>query len=588
MAFLVLLVLFLLGRALPNLPGMARPVEIRDISLSPAASREGHGFRLSRHGKALAMVSGKVALRPGAVYRVRFTLSDVRTTGPVTLIYDLCARDYDSPEQQGELVLDGDIGPRPVTRLIPAGGSPPEEAALRFFLAGPGEVTLGGLRFERLSSAIGFLRLLLLAAAVAVVVGVFALVRSRFPRFAHGCALAGAVLVLLSRTSPPPVSDAHWTVPAMHSLFTQGNLELSEFSHDIYFRGAYGLEPALDGIYYRYPVGMPLLTLPAGFLGALWHGDGDLEAIHIFAARAVFAAVIVAFFLLAAHVAGSQRRAAVLTLIFALATPNFSALGGGLWTHGGTQFLLCVAALLLWKGHQAQDDTWTAAAALPLAFSYLVRPSNAVPIVIITVYVALCRRRAFVPFALIGALMALAFLAWSLSVYGRPLPPYYTMKLGGGQFWMILAGHLISPNRGLLIWCPFFLFSAWGVWRWLRGPDPVLRALAAVVPAGLVVISFWPIWWGGFSVGPRLLCDLLPFLTLTLLPALDALTVRRGMRPVLVLFGLMVAWGFFFQWRAATVRAVWRWNFATEHRQAIDKDPSRAWSWREMQMMEGI
>jgi hypothetical protein len=177
-----------------------------------------------------------------------------------------------------------------------------------------------------------------------------------------------------------------------------------------------------------------------------------------------------------------------------------------------------------------------------------------------------------VPVVLIGAALA----GYNLWVFGDVRGGYaYPMN---GVFWRGLAGILVSPNRGLLVFCPFLAFAAVGAVRWARGGRPdaavYLPALTFIVLYTLV-LAFWPIWWGGDSYGPRLMAEVAAPATLLLLPAWRWITSR----PVtLALFAAAAVYAAGLQ----AVGAFWypRGDWPNTPVKLAD-DPRRLWDWRD-------
>jgi len=89
----------------------------------------------------------------------------------------------------------------------------------------------------------------------------------------------------------------------------------------------------------------------------------------------------------------------------------------------------------------------------------------------LSVYVLVRHRRQAPGYALIGLSIAGIFCAWSQYIYGSLLPPYYRgyqpqpVRIAG-LIWdpsAALVGNLVSPNRGLFVFVPVFVFSVWGI-----------------------------------------------------------------------------------------------------------------------------
>ena len=119
-------------------------------------------------------------------------------------------------------------------------------------------------------------------------------------------------------------------------------------------------------------------------------------------------------------------------------------------------------------------------------------------------------------------------MAVNLAVYHQPLSPYYT----GGQSFDVsrtmavaLAGNLVSPARGLFIFCPLVVLSVAGVVvRWRAGELTAFWKALAVIPIlHWIVVSAFKHWWGGDSYGPRFFTDLMPIFAVLALPAVEVL-----------------------------------------------------------------
>jgi len=163
---------------------------------------------------------------------------------------------------------------------------------------------------------------------------------------------------------------------------------------------------------------------------------------------------------------------------------------------------------------------------------------------------------------------------------------FFTKTLGSGSlvpqpFWGSLAGLLVSPSRGLLVYMPWAVFALWGaaqiwkenLWGWGR---PLVLGLVAVV-AGQAGLSEQ--WWGGWCFGPRYLTDLLPFLACFLIPVWPRIEAGRILRVVVaatVVFALwvQVVGAFYYKpgiWDADPI--------------SIDFRPQRLWDWRDNQLL---
>jgi hypothetical protein len=420
-------------------------------------------------------------------------------------------------------------------------------------------------------------------------------------------ALFPLVFAVYWTSLPIQSSDSKWCIPVALSILSEGNTDLDE--HRGLFPGAprTRLERVGEHVYNRYPLGPSLFALPA-VAAVRFFGGGDeavLEkrvAIEHFTAAAVVALCAPLLYALLRTASLSPGRSVLGVLVFALCTPAWSTASRAMWQHGPSMLLLSAALLLLVRSRARPPLIQFVS--IPLALAYVMRPTNALPVVAVTVLVAVAHRR-FLPRYLAWSLpVAVPFFAYNLWIYGAPLSPYFlprTGGLGGDLLREGLPGNLISPSRGLFFFSPVLVFSVYGaILKWTdRSFNSLDLTLLVVVIAHLMLMSAWPIWWAGHAVGPRLLTELMPHFVYFLAPALPRLRLRapRRRRALAASFALLAALSFFLHWRGAHEREVWLWNsqpFDIDvYQQAslpfpISQSPHRLWSWRDPQALRGL
>jgi hypothetical protein len=178
-----------------------------------------------------------------------------------------------------------------------------------------------------------------------------------------------------------------------------------------------------------------------------------------------------------------------------------------------------------------------------------------------------------------------------LWLYHSILPPYFSPHRVGASVHLLegLAGNLVSPARGLFVFCPALAFSVYGIVRSLRSKgDHLLEFfLAGTIVAHWLVISSFPHWYGGHSYGPRFFADVVPYLVYFLIPVLARLAGARGaLRSWLILlFALLGLASFLINLNGAVNKATYRWNSMPTD---IDKSPRRLWDWTDLQFLRGI
>ena len=135
----------------------------------------------------------------------------------------------------------------------------------------------------------------------------------------------------------------------------------------------------------------------------------------------------------------------------------------------------------------------------------------------------------------------LVFVVYSLVVFGQVLPDYYRQVsfLELDRSLAALASILVSPSRGLLIYVPTIPLVIYLLIRHWKSVDHRIAVLAAGIICGnLLVVASYPIWWGGWSYGPRLLAGTIPwFVLLSALPC-QCLTTSKGCSIGLLAVGL--------------------------------------------------
>jgi len=320
-----------------------------------------------------------------------------------------------------------------------------------------------------------------------------------------------------------------------------------------------------------------------------------------------------------------RRWAVAVALAFALATPAWSTASRAMWQHGPSMLCIAVGLLCALRAQSGQRGWMGMGAAL--AASYAMRPTDSIVIIVMAVWVVVSQRRHLVA-VVAGAVPPLVVLVGvNLAVYHQPLSPYYT----GGQSFDItgtmavaLAGNLVSPARGLLIFCPLVVLSVAGVVvRWRAGELTAFWKALAVIPVlHWVVISAFKHWWGGDSYGPRFFTDLMPVLVVLALPAVEVLArwlapaaepavpleatgtepgadtqpgvgsaVRptpprlRWRRALVALTLVALVWSLGVEAQGAILRSAWCWNNEPVD---VDVHPSNLWNWSDPQFARGI
>lgn len=410
--------------------------------------------------------------------------------------------------------------------------------------------------------------------------------------------------------------DSRWTVHTALSLIHEGNADLNEYVDLLERDNWYAIEcvpangprfyPVVNRqqcaggrLYHFYPVAVPILVAPViapleWILGRVQpfasitapgprrrflSGDlvGSSAMVEVLVASGVVALAAVIVFLFAARFA-DWRLAFIIALVFAFATPAWSIGSRALWMHGFSMLMLPAGLWAMWSGR------WSLAGSI-FVLAFFTRPTNVVGLGCAGMFALIAGRRQLLRFIAGGAAVAGVFVAINISMHGSPLAPFFFATRSNTPSLAIhrrigeaLAGNLISPARGLLVFSPIVLFSFIGIYRWIRDPRfrPLGVYLAAVLLGHYTLMAFYQDWFGGHSYGPRYMSDLSSLLVLPLL----ALGRRAWIAATPAL-----AVSVFMHWQGATCWPCVDWNSSPVD---ILKSQHRLWDWSDPPFLRGF
>jgi len=304
-----------------------------------------------------------------------------------------------------------------------------------------------------------------------------------------------------------------------------------------------------------YPVGGSILATPvygvllaAGSFDEWWHYRiaGKLAA-------SLMVALSAGLVLLAVADVAGKRAGWTLAAAYAFASDAWTVASQAMWQHGPGMLCLALAVLMLLRLEKRSSNSIAALAGAGLGAAVIVRPLNLVPAAVLGVFVLVRHRERLLAFCAPLAILGSWLLWYNVSTFGNPAGGYEAVseapahaRLGitpatifSYPFWRGLAGNLISPNKGLLVFSPYLAFAFGGIAvAWRAKSFPLARYLAIWVVMMIALLSKFAGWWGGGSWGPRYMCEL--FVPMTLLLACLWPKLCRS-RAALALFGLCVA-----------------------------------------------
>jgi hypothetical protein len=446
--------------------------------------------------------------------------------------------------------------------------------------------------------------------------------RRKFIKRLSTTTVAGAIIFVLTLSiflfsRIRQVADSEYSMLLSQSLLSHGSFTLDAYAlprhepvwHGYYFKNGpvYQLEITRGHLYYHLPPGSSILSTPfvavfnlIGISAANADGTYDRRAEVIIEAglAAFLMALLSVIFFYTAQLLLPIKWSIVVVFGGALGTQVYSTASRALWSETWGILLLGVVIFLLLRSERGLRRFNPILLATLLSWMYFVRPTFSVHILAITVYLFIYYRQLFLSFAITGAAWLAAFIFYSWSHFGQLLPNYYrASRLQFDTFWEALAGNLISPSRGLLIYVPSLLFVTFLLARYRRHlAHQRLVWLSLVIIAGhLAIISSFSHWWGGHSFGPRFTTGLVPWFVLLGVLGVHAMlnwyeqrvagSSRTGWRAQLACGVLLLLVSAFINTRGAASHATWLWNMRPVE---IDQHPERLWDWSQPQFLAGI
>jgi len=300
-------------------------------------------------------------------------------------------------------------------------------------------------------------------------------------------------------------------------------------------------------------------------------------------------ALTIAFALLTASRRVSFAHAAFIAVALGAGTNLWAAVSQTLWQQETALCALMAAVLLL--ADPSPTVRHVIGVGMLLGIAGWARPQLA-PVVAV---LALSMPVRFGRRAIIGliplACLALLAIGINVSWFGHPLGAvpaleslhpvvHRTSGSVSTSPWLAAAGLLVSPSRGLLVFSPVLAFAVCGLpaargegW----GSDLAWCVVAAV--SEFVAYSFYQVWWGGHTFGPRYMLDVLPLLVPLAAAGLPSIVRHPAGASVAA---LALAWSIGVAALGAFVYPADLWNTDPA---SVDLYHERLWDWRDSQVV---
>ncbi len=367
----------------------------------------------------------------------------------------------------------------------------------------------------------------------------------------------------------------------------------------------YQLELVGNHIYYFWPPGSSVLSIPfVALMNKLGvsaaNADGSYDPSGEILIQARLAALLMAglscVFYFTSRLLLPAVSSVLVSLGTALGTQIWSTGSRALWSETWGIFLLGFVVLCLIAQATGRYRLRPALLASLLAWTYFTRPTFALPIVAITIYILLYQRRLFLTYAVVGSAWFAVFVAYSWYHFRQLLPNYYFVyqHFSAATLGEALLGNLISPSRGLLVFVPALFFIGYLLIRY-RSTLPLQRLVVlslAIVATHLIVVSSHSPWYGGHCYGPRYSTGIVPWFFVLAVAGVQAYRVSGKAsssnwqtlisRLEVTIGALLLLVSMTINGLGATSHATWLWNSRPVN---IDEYPDRVWDWRHPQFL---
>jgi hypothetical protein len=292
--------------------------------------------------------------------------------------------------------------------------------------------------------------------------------------------------------------------------------------------------------------------------------------------------------------------AAAIALACGLATPLWSSASQALWSHAPAALLLGAGLLAVFGTPPRSSWRVPALVAAGALIVFAMSCRQLLVVFPIGLGVGLWRsrepRRHLAAFAIgagvAGVVMLIAnrlvFDTWlggqaHLYTAGVNQDTHGVASAWSGHWLSGMAGVLVSPSRGLLIYMPIAGLAAIGAREaWRDGGLPRYGLVAATM-AFLVLWGQYAVWWGGHSYGPRFAADIA--IPLSLLASYPLARWRAiGVRARRAILAALV-WSMAVQAVGALCYPAGEWNGLPRD---VDLAHERLWDWRDSQLVRTL
>jgi hypothetical protein len=347
-------------------------------------------------------------------------------------------------------------------------------------------------------------------------------------------------------------------------------------------------------ILYSYPAGTSILSVPfvkilnlyglsAVNTDKTYNQTSDTKIQRIIASFLMSCLACIIYLIASEYL--NAKWSVFIALTAAFGTSIFSTASRALWSHTWGAFLSGIVVLLMVKNEKSGKLNPYLLATL-LSWMYFCRPTFSTTIMCISVFILLYYRSVFLKYALTGIFWFLLFLAYNKYAYNQFIHDYYTAALLSTDTYLeAFIGNLISPSRGVFVYSPFLFVALIVVtFNYKRLCSQRMLCLALIVfISHLAAISVAIMWYGGGCYGPRFMTDVIVWLILVAVIALNWIlsSANSSIKSLIVITAIIsvLLHGVGAYSRSANTT----WHAGTGN---SDSNYFKLWSWKNAQFLE--
>lgn len=265
----------------------------------------------------------------------------------------------------------------------------------------------------------------------------------------------------------------------------------------------------------------------------------------------MFVAATAALLFLIARRRTTHRRALLVALVYGVGSCAWAISSQNLWQQTVNQLFLTLGAYFLLG--DVERRSVAALSGFAFGAATACRATGLIVFALAAIYLYIHHRRSVAAFLLACLPVPLLIGIHNHYYFGSPFTFAQQLvghmiaqeKTGSPSLWQTplyrgALGLLFSPSRGLVMFSPILLPAFWGAFRIFR--DARWQAMRPLALASLLTMAAqckWFDWWGGWAYGYRPWLDVVPYLTLFLVPVINELVETKARR---ALFAAALGW----------------------------------------------